>query len=102
MLQLMLDGWRHTLEVDYLNPSFLTCRTWFSKRDVHIHSTVFMVFPNERLRSSFFGFSIVLSKRIRQRRDLNCQPPDLIHDKLDEKKLFNCPFFDILNAEIGV
>ena len=101
MLQLMLDRWRHTLEVDNLNPSFLSCRTWFSKRDVRIHSTVFTVFPNERLHSSFFGFSIVLSKRIRQCRDSNRQPPDLIHDELDHRTTVSCfRFADIWSQQL--
>ena len=76
------------LEIDNLNPSFLSRRTWFSKRDLRIHSSVFTFFS--KWEASFFGFSIISSKRIRQHQDLNRQPPDLLHDKLDHRTTVPC------------
>ena len=88
MLQLLIDG--ATLEVDNLNPSFLSRRCGFPNdsesfafllvvrcNDDH---TVWVQFSSLlcTLRSSFLGFSIVSSKRIRQRRDSNCQSPEFI------------------------
>ena len=97
--------WQNTLEVDNLNPSFLS-RRYGSPNKSESYAFLHIVRCNDKqlgpicipcrgpllctLCSLFFGFLIISSKRKRQCQDSNRQPPDLICDELDHKTTVSC------------